>query len=83
VVVRKKETWPLRAFTGAQAWLWVFRLPAHAPDLDPVEGIWPVLNRGVLANLAIASFAHLIQVIRHGLKKIRYQLGLIEGHSAI
>jgi len=37
----------------------------------------------VLANLAIASFAHLIQFIRHGLKKIRYQLGLIEGHSAI
>jgi hypothetical protein len=27
----------------------------------------------VLANLATASFAHLIQVIRHGLKKIQYQ----------
>ena len=32
-----------------------------------------------LANLAVASFAHLIQVIRHGLKKIQYQPGLIEG----
>ena len=59
----------LRAFTGAQAWLRVFRLPAYAPDLNPVEGIWSVLKRGVLANLAVASFAHLIQVIRHGLKK--------------
>jgi hypothetical protein len=28
-----------------------------------------VLKRGVLANLAVASFAHLVQVIRHGLKK--------------
>jgi hypothetical protein len=45
----------------------------------PTEGIWSVLKRGVLANLAIASFAHLLQVIRHGLKTIQYQPGLIEG----
>jgi hypothetical protein len=32
-----------------------------------------VLKRGVLANLAVASFAHLVQVIWHGLKKIQYQ----------
>jgi DDE superfamily endonuclease len=69
----------LRAFTGAQAWLRVFRLPGYAPDLNPVEGIWSVLKRGVLANLAVASFAHLVQVIRHGLKKIQYQPGLLEG----
>ena len=35
----------LRAFTGAQAWLRVFRLPAYAPDLNPVEGIWYLLRR--------------------------------------
>ena len=34
----------LRDFTGAQAWLQVFRLPAYAPDLNPVEGIWSVLS---------------------------------------
>jgi hypothetical protein len=44
---------------------------------SPREG-WPVLE-GVLANLAVASFAHLVQVIRHGLKKIQYQPCLIEG----
>jgi hypothetical protein len=44
-----------------------------------VEGIWSVLERGVLANLAVASFAHLVHVIRHGLKKIQYQPGLIGG----
>ena len=38
-----------------------------------------MLKRGVLANLAVASFAHLVQVIRHGLKKIQYQPSLIEG----
>jgi transposase len=56
-------------------------LPAYAPDLNPVEGIWSVLKRGVLANLTVASFAHLVQVIRHGPKKIQYQPGLIEGAS--
>ena len=69
----------LRAFTGAEAWLRVFRLPAYAPDLNPVDGRWSVLKRGVLAKLAVASFAHLVQVIRHGLKKIQYLPGLIEG----
>ncbi len=33
----------------------------------------------MLANLAVASFGHLVQVILHGLKKIQYQPGLIEG----
>ena len=51
----------------------MFRLPSYAPDLNPVEGIWSVLKGGVLANLAVASFGHLVQVIRHGLKKIQYQ----------
>jgi hypothetical protein len=69
----------LRAFTAAQAWLRVFQLPAYAPDLNPLEGIWSVIKGGVLANLAAASFSHLLQVIRHGLKKVQYQPGLIEG----
>ena len=69
----------LRAFTGRQPWLRVFQLPSYAPDLNPLEGIWSVLKRGVLANLAVTSFSHLLQVLRHGLKKIQYQPGLIEG----
>jgi hypothetical protein len=69
----------LRAFTTTQPWLRVFQLPSYAPDLNPLEGIWSVLKRGELANLAITSFAHLLQVIRHGLKIIQYQPDLIEG----
>ena len=38
-----------------------------------------MVERGVLANLATASFAHLVQVMRHGLKKIQYHPRLIEG----
>jgi len=37
----------------------VYQPPAYTPDLNPLEGIWPVFNRGVLANLAVASFGHL------------------------
>jgi hypothetical protein len=44
------------------------RLPAAR--LRPLEGIWSVLKRGVLASLTIASFGHPLHVIRHGLKKI-------------
>ena len=71
----------LRAFTGAQAWLRVFRLPAYAPDLNPVEG--DALRRCSSAacwpTSPCAGFGHLVQVIRHGLKMIQYQPGLIEG----
>jgi hypothetical protein len=69
----------LRAFTAAQPWLRVYQLPSYAPELSPLEGIWSVLKGGVLANLAVTSYAHLLQVIKHGLKKIQYQPGLIEG----
>jgi hypothetical protein len=69
----------LRAFTAAQPWLKVFQLPSYAPDLNPVEGIWSSLKRGPLANVAFTGPAHLLQVIRHGLRKIQYQPGLIEG----
>ena len=44
-----------------------------------MEGIWSSLKRGPLANLAVTSYAHLLQVIRHGLKKTQHQPGLIEG----
>jgi hypothetical protein len=44
----------------------------------PTEGIWSLLKRSI-ANFAVASFARLVQVIRHGLKKIQYRPGLIEG----
>jgi hypothetical protein len=29
-----------------------------------MEGIWSVLKRGALANLAVASFAHLLAQLR-------------------
>ncbi|MFC4893556.1 transposase [Streptosporangium amethystogenes subsp. fukuiense] len=60
-------------------WLTIVRLPSYAPDLNPAEGIWSLLNRGVLANLAVCNLDHLIRVIKHGLKKIQYRPHLIDG----
>lgn len=54
-------------------------LPSYAPDLDPVEGVWSLLRRGWLSNLAFTSPDHLIQTIRRGLRTIQYRSDLIEG----
>lgn len=32
-------------FVAAQDWLTVYQLPACAPDLNPVEGIWSLVPR--------------------------------------
>jgi hypothetical protein len=52
---------------------------SRSASTPPQEG-WPVL-KGLLANLAVASSAHLVQVIRHGLKKIQYQPVLAAGYK--
>lgn len=38
-----------RYITGRD-WLTIYRLPACAPELNPVEGIWSILRRTTLAN---------------------------------
>ncbi|WEH20397.1 transposase [Streptomyces sp. VNUA24] len=69
----------MQQFIDATDWLTVFQLPSYAPDLNPAEGIWSLLNRGVLANLAAANLDHLTRVIKRGLKKIQYRPHLIDG----
>ncbi len=34
-----------------------------------LKGIWSVPKRGPLASVAFIGFAHLLQVIKHGLRK--------------
>jgi hypothetical protein len=60
-------------------WLTVYQLPSYAPDLNPAEGIWSLLKRGPLANLAAAGLTHLTRVVKRGLKKIQYRAHLIDG----
>lgn len=42
----------------AREWLTVLLLPAYSPDLNPVEGVWAHVKRG-LANLAVVALDRL------------------------
>ncbi|MGW6893157.1 IS630 family transposase [Streptomyces chartreusis] len=69
----------MRQFIARQDWLTVYQLPSYAPDLNPVEGIWSLLRRGWLSNTAFTTPEHLMQTIRHGMRKIQYRPHLIDG----
>jgi putative transposase len=72
----------MRAFTGARRdWLTVIQLPAHAPDLNPAEGVWAHMKNG-LGNLAVSSADHLAAIVRNRLKCIQYRPALIDGFLA-
>ena len=40
----------IRAFRSRNKRLWLERLPAYAPELNPVEAVWSWLKYGQLAN---------------------------------
>ncbi len=69
----------MREFTGAHPdWLTVVQLPAYAPELNPVEGVWANTKNG-LGNLAACNPDQLAGIIRNRLKRIQYRPALING----
>jgi transposase len=42
----------MRELVATRVWPHVIRLPAYAPDLNPTEGVWSRLKRGI-GNLAV------------------------------
>lgn len=71
----------MRQFTDRHRWLTVVQLPAYAPDLNPVEGLWSALKAG-LGNLAVEGLDHLAAILRNRLKRIQYRPELIPGFLA-
>jgi hypothetical protein len=57
-------------------WLVVERLPAYAPDLNPVEGLWSSLKAVELANLTGPTLAEVIIQAHHGIERVRRTLHL-------
>lgn len=47
--------------------------------LNPVEGIWSLLRRGLLANTAFTDDEHLERTLRRGLRHIQLRPDLIDG----
>jgi transposase len=69
----------LRECAATQDWLTIYYLPPYALDLNPVAGIWSLLRRGWLANVAFTTPEHLMQRIRRGPRHIQYRSHLIDG----
>ncbi|MFW5420993.1 transposase [Nocardiopsis sp. CNT-189] len=68
----------LREFADSRDWPTIYYLPPYAPDLNPVEGIWPLLQRGQLSHVTFSTPEHLVQCIRRGLRHIQYHSDLID-----
>lgn len=62
--------------TAHTDWLTVVRLPAYAPELNPVEGLWANLKNG-LGNLAARNVDQLAAIVKNRLKSIQYRPDLI------
>ncbi|MFF9794852.1 transposase [Streptomyces bacillaris] len=70
---------PLREFFEANAaWLTVFQLPTYAPDLNPQEGIWSLVKRGI-GNLAAADLGQITRAVKRRLKMLQYRPEVIDG----
>ena len=64
----------MQAFIASQRhWLVVERLPAYAPELNPVEGLWSNLKGkgGELANLTVPTLAEVIAQAHLGIQRVR------------
>jgi transposase len=62
----------MRAYTASQRqWLVTERLPAYAPDLNPVELLWGNLKAGELAGLSVDTIGELESAACGGIARVR------------
>ncbi len=65
-----------RAIRAEQDWLTLERLPAYAPELNPVELLWSSLKKRELANLADDHLADVADAAEQGIHRINANLRL-------
>ena len=62
----------MRAWLNTQrSWLVVERLPAYAPELNPVEGLWSSIKAVELANLTSPALGEVIGQAHRGIQRVR------------
>jgi transposase len=71
----------MRELIATRDWLHVIRLPAYAPELNPVEHVWSQVKRG-LGNLLVRGVDELVAVVKNRLKRIQYRPGLLDAFLA-
>jgi transposase len=60
-------------------WLEVQRLPAYAPDLNPVESLWGNIKGQELANRCVDELGEMTTAARDGLNRVRRRRSLLFG----
>lgn len=71
----------MRELIAARDWLHVIRLPAYAPELNPVEQVWSQVKRG-LGNLLVWGVDELVAVVKNRLKRVQYRPALLDAFLA-
>lgn len=56
-----------------RSWLTVERLPAYAPELNPVEQLWNNLKAKELANFSADNLSDLADAVLDGIDRVRSQ----------
>ena len=70
----------MKAYLASQRrWLVVERLPAYAPELNPVEKLWANLKGRELANLCAETLDEPIRAARRGVERVRNDEDLLFG----
>jgi hypothetical protein len=73
----------MRAHLEAQRdWLTVERLPAYAPELNPVEYLWANLKGTELANGTTDTIAEVADQAQHGIQRVCASDSLVVGFLA-
>jgi len=73
----------MRAFIDSQRdWLTAERLPAYAPELNPVEYLWANLKDVELANLPTSSLVEVADAAHHGIERVCASDDLVVGFLA-
>ncbi|MGW2189387.1 IS630 family transposase [Streptomyces sp. NPDC001719] len=60
----------MRAWAADQDWLTLERLPAYAPELNPVELLWSAIKTRELANLAGNHLADVADATERGIHRV-------------
>src|SRR4051812_7733124 len=69
----------MRKYADTRDWVSIEQLPLYAPDLNSGEGIWLLLRRDPLANVAFTDDDHLERTRRRGLRRVQHRPHLIDG----
>jgi transposase len=64
---------------GAAERIHLQALPAYAPELNPVEGIWNYLKRVELKNRCCHDLSHLRLEVRRAIERLRHKVAVLMG----